>query len=186
MILPVYLYGAPVLQKKTVDITPDEPNLDSLITNLKETMAHAEGVGLAASQVGVPIRLFVVDGNALAEKFPEGKDFVQTFINAHIVEEAGKAWRYSEGCLSIPKINEDVERLSRVRLQYVDENFVSHDEWFEGIRARIIQHEYDHLEGRNFIEKLAPIRRQLLKSKLARISKGIVNCDYHTKVQKNL
>ncbi|GHT11247.1 peptide deformylase [Bacteroidia bacterium] len=184
MILPITLYGASVLQKKTEEVAPDYPDLQLLIENMRATMEKAEGVGLAAPQVGKPIRLFVVNGNALTEKYPEGKDFVHTFINAHIVEHAGTPWRYSEGCLSIPKIHEEVERPARVRVQYVDENFAPHDEWFEGIRARIIQHEYDHLEGKNFIDHLSPIRRQLLKSKLVRISKGVVDCDYNVKVQK--
>jgi peptide deformylase len=184
MILPVYLYGSPVLGQKAIDITPDYPDLATLIQDMRDTMAHADGVGLAASQVGKPIRLFIVNGNPLTEKFPEGKDFVRTFINAHIITEEGETWRYAEGCLSIPKLNEEVERPSRIRMQYVDEDFTPHDDWFDGIRARIIQHEYDHLEGRNYIERLHPIRRQLLKSKLTRIGKGVVDCDYRVTVQK--
>lgn len=184
MILPVYLYGSPVLGQKTVDVPPDYPDLAAFIQNMRDTMTQAEGVGLAASQVGKPLRVFIVNGNLLVDKFPEGQDFVRTFINAHIVAEEGERWRYAEGCLSIPKLNEEVERPSRIRLQYVDENFAPHDEWFDGIRARIIQHEYDHLEGRNYIERLHPIRRQLLKSKLARIGKGVVDCEYRVIVQK--
>jgi peptide deformylase len=181
MLLPVYLYGAPVLRKKSEDISPDYPLLDQLLANLWETLYHADGVGLAAPQTGKNIRLFVVDTDSLSKSYPDGKGFKQAFINAHVLEEAGEEWVYEEGCLSIPKIHENVKRLPRVRLRYCDENFVAHDEWFDGIRARVIQHEYEHLEGQLFVDKLSPLRRQLLKSKLLKISKGEVTTSYRTK-----
>jgi peptide deformylase len=169
------------LQKVAEDITPDYPDFKQLLADLWETMRHADGVGLAAPQVGKSIRLFVADAELLAEDYPDGKGFKKTFINAHIVEEGGDEWEYNEGCLSVPKIHEDVRRTKRVRVQYLDENFAPHDEWFEGICARIIQHEYDHLEGKTFVDKLSPLRRQLLKSKLTKISSGKVSTKYRTK-----
>ncbi len=184
MILPVYLYGSPVLRKMSEDITPDYPDFKKLLVDMWETMYHTDGVGLAAPQIGKNIRLFVIDADCLSEDYPDGKDFKQAFINAHIVEVDGEDWAYNEGCLSVPKIHEDVKRPTRVRMQYCDENFVQHDEWFDGIRARIIQHEYDHLDGKTFIDKLSSIRRQLLKSKLVKISKGEVSASYRVKVEK--
>ncbi|MDR3189243.1 MAG: peptide deformylase [Prevotellaceae bacterium] len=182
MLLPIYLYGASALRKRTEEVTPDYPQLRQLLSNLWETLYHADGVGLAAPQVGVNIRLFVVDVDCLSEKFPDGKGFKRTFINARMVEEEGEEWAYEEGCLSVPKIHENVKRPARVHLRYCDENFVEHDEWFDGIRARVIQHEYDHLEGRLFVDKLPPIRKQLLKSKLLKVSKGEVSAAYRTKM----
>ncbi len=184
MILPIYLYGSPVLRKVSEDITPGYPDFKQLLADVWETMYHADGVGLAAPQVGKNIRLFVIDAECLSEDYPEAKGFKKTFINAHVVEEAGDDWAYNEGCLSVPKIHEDVKRPERIHLQYCDENFVPHDEWFEGICARVVQHEYDHLEGRSFVDKLSPIRRQLLKSKLTKISKGEVSTSYRVKVEK--
>jgi peptide deformylase len=178
MLLPIYLYGASALRKKADDIAPDDPCFQQLLADMWETMYHADGMGLAAPQAGKNIRLFVLDTNCLSADFPEGKGFKKAFINPYVVEEDGDEWAFSEGCLSVPKIHEKVKRPSRVRLRYCDENFVEHDEWFEGIRARVIQHEYDHLEGRIFVDKLPPIRRQLLKSKLLKISKGYVSTSY--------
>jgi peptide deformylase len=182
MILPVYLYGSPILRQVCSCIAQNSPDIQKLIADMRETMANADGVGLAAPQVGKAVRLFVADANALADKFPEAKNFVHTFINPCILEESGKKWRYSEGCLSVPNIHEDVERLSQVRLRYMDEDFNEHCEWFDGVCARIIQHECDHLEGRTYIEHLSSLRRQLLKSKLQRISKGITGCEYSTHI----
>ncbi|MDR2814006.1 MAG: peptide deformylase [Prevotellaceae bacterium] len=181
MLLPIYLYGSSALRRQAEDITPNYPRLAPLLSDFWETLYHADGVGLAAPQVGLNIRLFVVDTDCLSEKYPDGKEFKKAFINAHIVEEEGEEWTYEEGCLSIPKIHENVKRLSRVHLRYCDENFVEHDEWFDGIRARVIQHEHDHLEGQLFVDKLPPIRKQLLKSKLIKVSKGEVSTDYRTK-----
>jgi peptide deformylase len=182
MLLPVYLYGSAVLRKVSEDISPDYPDLKQLIADLWETMSNADGVGLAAPQVGKNIRLFVADADGLSKDYPEGKGFKKAFINAHLLEEAGSEWTYNEGCLSVPKVHEDVRRPKRVRLRYCDENFVQHEEWFEGICARIIQHEIDHLEGKSFVERFSPIRRQLLKSKLLRISKGNVSTPYRVKL----
>ena len=181
MLLPIYLYGSSTLRRQAEPITPGYPNLKQLVSDLWETLYHADGVGLAAPQVGVNIRLFVVDADCLSGKYPDGKGFKKVFVNAHVLEEEGDLWAYEEGCLSIPKIHEDVKRLARVHLRYCDEHFVEHDEWFDGIRARVIQHEYDHLEGRLFVDKLPSIRKHLLKSKLLKVSKGEVAAAYRTK-----
>lgn len=184
MIYPIYLYGSPVLRKTAVDITPDYPDFKQFMENMWETMYHADGVGLAAPQVGKSVRVFVIDGTVFEEDYPETKDFKKAFINAHILESEGEPWSWNEGCLSVPKIHEDVKRPARIRIKYVDENFVEHDEWYEGLCARIIQHEYDHLDGKMFVDHLSPIRKQLLKSKLQKISKGDVSTDYRVKVEK--
>ncbi|MDR1227308.1 MAG: peptide deformylase [Prevotellaceae bacterium] len=181
MLLPIYLYGSPVLRKKVEDISPDYPDFKQFMVDMWETMYHADGIGLAAPQIGKSVRVFVIDAEVLAEDYPEAKGFKKAFINAQIVEEEGDEWAYNEGCLSVPKINENVYRPYRVHLKYVDEDFIPHDEWFEGIRARVVQHEYDHLEGKMFVDKLPPIRRQLLKSKLTKISKGEVPTSYRTR-----
>ncbi|MGL4363600.1 MAG: peptide deformylase [Bacteroidales bacterium] len=181
MLLPIHLYGSTSLRKVSDEITANHPNLTTFLSDLWDTMYHADGVGLAAPQVGQNIRLFIVDATAMAEDYPEARNFKCTFINPIIIEEDGEEWAYSEGCLSVPKIHEDVKRKPRVHLSYFDENFAQHQIWFEGIVARIIQHEYDHLEGKNFIDYLSPIRKQLLKAKLIKISKGNVSTEYRTK-----
>lgn len=178
MIYPIVAYGHPVLRKKAETITGDLPDLQSFIDNLWETMYATDGIGLAAPQVNRSIRIFVIDANALAESYPEGKDFKKTFINAQIIEEEGEGWGYSEGCLSIPEIHETVIRKPRLKMRWHDENFNEHEEWFEGIIARIIQHEYDHLEGLLFTDHLSNIRKVLLKGKLMDISKGDIKVDY--------
>lgn len=180
MILSIIAYGDPVLRKVGVDIDKNYPDLSKLIADMFETMEKAKGVGLAAPQVGKSIRLFIVDGSPFAEddEHPELKDFRKIFINAHILEEKGDEWGYSEGCLSIPKIREEVKRKSTVHLKYLDENFVEHIETFTGIPARIIQHEYDHIDGKLFIDRVSTLRRTLLKSKLADITKGNVDVEY--------
>ncbi|MGL4957340.1 MAG: peptide deformylase [Bacteroidales bacterium] len=185
MLLPIYLYGSTVLRKVSEEITEKYPDLDEFLSNMWETMYNADGVGLAAPQVGKNIRVFIIDASAMSEEYPETKDFKQVFINPSIIEEEGDEWAYSEGCLSVPKIHEDVKRKKKVLLKYCDEHFTEHQTWFDGIIARVIQHEYDHLEGKNFIEKLSPIRKQLLKAKLSKISKGTVSTQYRTKVQNN-
>ena len=174
MILPIYLIGHPVLRKVAKDIDKDYPELDKLISDMFDTMYKSDGVGLAAPQVGKSIRLFVIDGNPMAEEYPELEGFKKVFINAHLVDEEGEEWSFNEGCLSIPGIREDVKRLTKFRLQYYDENWEYHDELFEGGQARIMQHEYDHLDGILFTDKISPIRRRLIKSKLAAIAKGRV------------
>lgn len=184
MIYPVYIYGSSVLRKVAQDITPDYPNLKQLVSDMFDTMYQSDGVGLAAPQIGLSIRVFVIDGAPFAEDDPNLKDFKKAFINAHIVERLDEKVRYSEGCLSIPNIHEEVERESKVRIRYVDENFQPHEDVFEGTAARIVQHEYDHLDGIMFVDRLSPIRRQLLKSKLTAISKGKFSADYKYKITK--
>jgi peptide deformylase len=185
MILPIVAYGDAVLRKKGDPIAKTYPNLDELIENMFETMYAASGIGLAAPQVGLPIRLFLVDATPFAEDediSPEEqeqfKGFKHTFINAQILEEEGDEWVFNEGCLSIPDIREDVFRKPMIKIQYQDENFDTHIKTFDGIIARIIQHEYDHIEGILFTDKLSPLKRRLIKGKLANISKGKINVDY--------
>ena len=146
MILPIYLYGQPVLKKVAEDITPDYPQLAELIDNMFETMHNAEGIGLAAPQIGLAIRLVVVDLDVLAEDYPEYKEFRKVYINAHIIEGSDETDTMEEGCLSLPGIHEKVTRPSRIHVQYLDENFVEHDEWVDGFLARVMQHEFDHLD----------------------------------------
>ena len=181
MLLPIYIYGSAVLRKESEDITKDYPELDKFLENLWETMYEADGVGLAAPQVGRNIRIFVVDASVNADKDPSLAGFKKAFINAHIYERSGDAVPFDEGCLSLPGINERVERPSRIRIRYADENFVEHDEEFEGFAARVIQHEYDHIEGVVFTDRIAPLRRQLLKGKLLNLAKGKYRCAYKTK-----
>ncbi len=188
MILPIVAFGDPVLKKKAVDITKDYPGLSQLIANMYETMKNAKGVGLAAPQVGLPIRLFVIDASPFVvddedeeEDDEDLKHFRKIFINARILTEEGDKWKFNEGCLSIPTIREDVERKPELRIKYVDENFVEHEETFDGVRARIIQHEYDHIDGILFTDRINPLRKQLLKRKLTDISKGNVDVSYKMK-----
>lgn len=181
MVLPIYLYGQPVLRKVAEDITPDYPELGSLIENMFETMHKAEGIGLAAPQIGLAIRLVVVDLDVLSEEYPEFKDFSRVYINAHIVETSEEVEAMEEGCLSLPGIHEKVTRPARIRVNYLDENFVEHDEWVEGFLARVMQHEFDHLEGKVFSDRISMMRRQMNKGKLANLAKGNVACGYKTK-----
>ena len=181
MILPIYLYGQPVLRKVAEDITPDYPELKSLIESMFDTMHQAEGIGLAAPQVGLAIRLVVVDLDVLSEDFPEFKDFRRVYINAHIIETSDETDTMEEGCLSLPGIHEKVTRSSRIHVQYLDENFVEHDEWVEGYLARVMQHEFDHLEGKVFSDRISMLRRQVNKTKLGNLAKGKVACGYKTK-----
>lgn len=185
MILPIVAYGDPVLRKKTEPVDQDYPQLEALIENMFETMYGASGIGLAAPQVGLSIRLFLVDATPFAEDediSPEEqeqfKDFKRVFINAQILEEEGDEWVFNEGCLSIPDIREDVFRKPQIKMQYQDEHFETHVETFDGIIARIIQHEYDHIEGILFTDLLSPLKRRLIKGKLSNISKGKIDVDY--------
>ncbi len=185
MILPIVAYGDPVLRKVGKDIDKDYPNLKELITNMYETMYNAYGVGLAAPQIGIPIRLFLVDTSPFAEdealteeEQAQLKGFKRTFINAKIVEEEGDEWAFNEGCLSIPNIREDVFRKPVVKIRYQDEDFNSHEEEFDGLLARVIQHEYDHIEGVLFTDKISSFKKRLIKGKLSNISKGKINIDY--------
>jgi peptide deformylase len=185
MILPIVAYGHAVLRKKCSDITPDYPDLKGLIENMYETMYNAMGVGLAAPQIGLPIRLFLVDASPFAddENLSEQESkklevFKRTFINAQLISEEGEKWGFNEGCLSIPNINEDVQRRPKIKLQYQDEDFNTHIEEFDGLIARIIQHEYDHIEGILFTDKISSFKKRLLKSKLSNISKGKIEVKY--------
>lgn len=188
MILPIVAYGHPVLRKVAEDISPDYPGLDKLIEDMWETMYASNGVGLAAPQINRPIRLFVVDSAQIfanmedderqENDYPDSPGVKQVFINAHIVEEAGEDWPYNEGCLSIPKIREDIKRAEEVTLEYLDENFQKHTNTFDGVTGRIILHEYDHTDGKLFIDYLSPLKRKLYKRKLDEISKGAIKVDY--------
>lgn len=172
MILPIYLYGQPVLRKEAEDVPKDYPNLKQLISDMYETLLQAEGCGLAAPQVGLGIRLFVVDGTELVEEYPECEGFKKAFINPELLEVSEEKSTYSEGCLSLPGISENVVRPQRIRVRYFDENWVEHEEELTGFTSRIVQHEYDHLEGNVFTDKISPIRRQFVSGKLTRIAKG--------------
>lgn len=180
MIYPIVIYGHPILRKVAVEIDRDYPGLEQFVSDMFETMYHSDGLGLAAPQVGKSIRLFVIDGSALAEDEPELAGFKKAFINAHITERSADLVPMTEGCLSIPNLREEVERESRIKINYYDENWDYHDEVFEGYKARIIQHEYDHLDGILFPDKLSPLKKRLLKGKLTAISKGNFEADYRT------
>lgn len=187
MILPIVAYGNPVLRKISKDITPDYPGLPRLIEDMWETLYASTGVGLVAPQVNKDIRLFLVDSEQIfrqmkedkeKENYPDSPGIKQVFINAHIKELDGFEWNYNEGCLSIPKIREDIKRQSVVTIEYVDEDFQHHMRTYQGLTARIILHEYDHIEGKLFIDHISPLKRKLLKGKLNDISKGKVKVDY--------
>jgi len=194
MILPIVAYGHPVLREVAKDITPDYPGLDKLIEDMWETMYASNGVGLAAPQINKPIRLFVIDSaqifNNMDEEekaeneYPDAPGVKQVFINAHIVEEGGDDWAYNEGCLSIPKIREDIYRAEEVTIEYLDEKFEKHTKTFDGITGRIILHEYDHIDGKLFIDHLPPLKRKLLKRKLEDISRGKIRVDYRMSFPK--
>ena len=186
MILPIVAYGSPILRKVCADIKSDYPGLEKLIADMWETMYNSNGVGLAAPQINKDIRLFVIDSEQIFAnqeedekgEYPDEPGYKGVFINAHIVELNGKEWSYNEGCLSIPKIREDIMRNESVTLEYDDENFVSHTTTFIGLTARIILHEYDHIDGKLFIDHIKPLKRTLLKRKLDDISKGRIDVDY--------
>lgn len=189
MILPVVAYGAPVLKQKAKEITKDYPKLKELIANMYETMYGASGVGLAAPQIGLPIRLFLVDATPFGDDEEElGKDacdflktFKHTFINPVIIEESGEEWAFNEGCLSIPDVREDVFRKPNIKVEYYDEDFNKQTMELDGLAARVFQHEYDHIEGVLFTDHLSVLKRRLIKSKLINITKGKVNVDYRMK-----
>ena len=178
MVLPITAYGHPVQRKISVDIEEDYPNLQQLIDDMYETMHSTSGVGLAAPQVNLPIRLLVMDATPYAEEDPQAKDFKRVLINPEIIEEEGENWVFNEGCLSIPEIREDVERKPNIRIQYYDENWKFHDEKYTSVMARIIQHECDHLEGILFVDRVSNIRKMLLKRRLSDISKGSIDVKY--------
>ena len=185
MVLPIVAYGDPVLRKKAKEITKDYPNLKELVENMKETMYQAYGVGLAAPQVGLPIRIFMIDTSPFADddeleedEKEQLKDLKKVFINAKILEEEGDEWAFNEGCLSIPDVREDVFRKPEITIEYYDEDFEKHTEKYSGLAARVIQHEYDHIEGVLFTDKLSSLKKRLIKSKLSNISKGKITVDY--------
>lgn len=187
MILPVIAYGDPVLKKKAEEIDENYPNLKELIENMFETMYASNGVGIAAPQIGRSIRLFVIDASAVAEGEdgdPSCEDFKRVFINPIIFEESGTEWSCEEGCLSIPRIREDVKRKPKLKIEYYDENWELYEEELEGFAARVVQHEYDHIEGILFTDRINPLRKQLLKGKLRDIQKGNINTDYRMKFYK--
>lgn len=182
MVLPVYIYGQPVLRKVAEKINPDYPELKELIDNMFETMYKADGIGLAAPQVGLSIRLLVIDASAAAdEDNPDLQDFKKAFINPEILELSGDEWAYNEGCLSLPDIREDVMRPAIVKVRYYDENFQMYEDVYDGLKARIFQHEYDHIEGKLFIDRINPIRRRMISGKLRAMTKGKVNPKYKIK-----
>jgi len=186
MILPIVAYGDPVLKKVAQEIGPEYPALEELIKNMYDTMYNAKGVGLAAPQIGKSIRLFIVDAKPFAnddemEDRHDLKNFKKIFINPEIIEEEGLEWKFNEGCLSIPKVREDVLRKPQLKIRYFDENFKQHTEKYKGTSARIIQHEFDHIEGKLFTDRINPLRRRLLKRKLTDIAKGNVDVDYKMK-----
>ncbi len=181
MILPIYLYGQPILRKPTEDVGRDYPELDTLIENMFQTMYQSDGVGLAAPQVGLPIRLFVIDASPMREDFPDIECAKRAFINPRIVEVSDETVAYEEGCLSVPGIHERVIRPKSVTVRYFDREWEEHTETFDGFFARIVQHEYDHLEGHVFTDRVSPIRRQMISGKLQKIVKGKANCSYKTK-----
>jgi peptide deformylase len=180
MVLPVYVYGMSVLRRIAPDIPEDFEGLESFIVDLFETMHASDGVGLAAPQVGKSLRIFVIDTSPMADanEEPELKNFRKVFINPYIVDESGDFWSFEEGCLSLPNIREEVSRPEKVRIEYYDENWNFHEEEYDGIKARVIQHEYDHLDGKLFTDKISPIRRKLLGTRLKAMSRGRVDCDY--------
>lgn len=186
LIFPIVAYGHPVLRKVAEDITADYPDLQKLIEAMWETMYASAGVGLAAPQINKSVRIFVVDTEQMfanmdedeRKEYPDAPGIKSVFINAHVVELDGEEWAYNEGCLSIPKIREDIYRKDTITLKYVDENFQSHTKTFTGLSARVIQHEYDHIDGKLFIDYLSPLKRKLMKGRLTDISKGKVSVDY--------
>ncbi len=196
MILPIVVYGDPVLRKVGENITKDYEGLEELIGNMYETMYKAKGLGIAAPQIGRAIRLFVLDLSPFAKDDDEDtedyspeqklqlKNFKKVFINARMISESGEEWKFNEGCLSIPKLNEDVIRKKEIEIEYYDEKFVKHREKYDGVIARVIQHEYDHIDGKLFTDRLSPFKRKLIAGKLNDIASGKTTADYKTKLYK--
>ena len=182
MILPIYIYGQGVLRKESQDIPKDYPELSQLVDNMFETLGASEGIGLAAPQVGLNIRVVVIDLDVLSEDMPEYKGFRKAYINPHIIErDEEHTDTMEEGCLSLPGIHEKVTRPTRIRVKYEDIDRVEHDEWIEGYLARVMQHEFDHLDAHLFIDRISPLRRQLIKNKLKSLTLGKYRCSYRTK-----
>ncbi len=186
MILPIYVYGQPVLREVATDIAPDYPNLKELIVNMFETMANADGVGLAAPQIGLSIRVVVITLDPLSDEYPEFKGFNKVFVNPHIIETNDELVAMEEGCLSLPGIHESVKRSNKIHVKYMDENFKEYDEEVEGYLARVMQHEFDHLDGKMFIDHISPLRKQMIRAKLNAMLQGKARSSYKMKqVQKN-
>lgn len=186
MILPIYVYGQPILRKVAEDITPDYPDLKQLIENMFETNTASNGVGLAAPQIGKSIRVVIIDLDVLKDDFPEYAGYRHAFINAHILgfEDNAETETLEEGCLSIPGLSEIVKRPKKVHVKYMDENWNEHDEWVDGYAARVMQHEFDHLEGVMYIDRISPLRKNMISTKLKNIIKGKFRCAYRTKVYR--
>ena len=184
MVLPIYIYGQPVLREETEAIDQSFPEIKNLVINMFETMYSAEGVGLAAPQVGLSVQLLVIDAEAVSNNYPECKNFKRVMINPEITEQSDETISMEEGCLSFPGIHEKVVRAEKIRVRYKDEKFIEHEEDITGFAARIVQHECEHLEGRVFIDSISPIRRQLNRGKLNNLIKGVVTCDYKNKPVK--
>jgi peptide deformylase len=184
MVLPIVAYGDPILRKVGKEIDRDYPGLDKLIEDMFETMEKSSGVGIAAPQVNKSIRLFVIDSGPMYKEEEEGDGIREVFINPIMLEELGKEWTYEEGCLSIPTIREDVNRQEKIKIEYYDQSFKKHTRQFTGLTARVIQHEYDHIEGKLFIDRIKPLKRTLLKGKLDKISKGQVDVSYKMRFPK--
>ena len=185
MILPIYTYGQPVLRKVAEDIDENYPNLKGLIQDMFDTLDKSEGIGLAAPQIGLDIRLVVINLDIISEDLPEYKGYIKTFVNPHIVEyDETNSDLMEEGCLSVPGVHESVRRPTRIHVKYQDENFQEHDEWVEGYLARVMQHEFDHLEGTMFVDRLSMLRKQMIKGKLSNLLKGKFRCSYKVKLRK--
>lgn len=181
MILPIVAYGSPVLRKECEEVKSLTTEITQLLENMFETMYSSDGVGLAAPQIDKALRIFIVDASTFSDEEPDLKDFKKVFINPVMLDEFGKEWDFKEGCLSIPGVRENVKRFDTISLSYLDENFVEHKEEFSGMAARVIQHEYDHIEGVLFIDKINPMKKRMLRGKLQDISKGKVKINYRMK-----
>ncbi len=183
MILPIYIYGSQVLRRISEDIGPDYPELGKFIADMWDTLYESDGIGLAAPQVGRDVRVVVIDLNEISDRYPEYKDFRRVYINGHIVESGAETDTSEEGCLSLPGVHENVTRPKRIRVKYLDEGFEEHDEWVDGYLARVIQHEFDHLEGVVFSDRIAPLRKQLVRGKLKALTQGRFKCGYRCKLK---
>ncbi len=181
MILPIYTFGQSVLRKQAEDIAVDYPNLKQLIEDMFETMARADGIGLAGPQVGLPIRLVVIDLDVLKDDYPELEGYRHAFINPRILETNDETSVMDEGCLSLPGLHEPVRRPTKIRVSYMDENFQPQERWVEGFEARVMQHEFDHLDGKMFVDRLSALRKQMVKGKLNDMLKGKISCSYKVK-----
>ena len=184
MIYPIYIYGQPVLRQEAQDVELNKEQIDTLVADMFQTLDASQGVGLAAPQIGKPIRVVVIDLDVLSDEFPEYKDFRHAYINAHILEFSEETETMNEGCLSLPGISEDVTRPSRIRVSYLDENLQSRDEWVDGYLARVMQHEFDHLDGKVFTDRISAFRRSMLKGKFSAFLKGKARCSYKVRTVK--